>query len=323
MNFKKLLFYFFKPFVPRFLQIFIRRQIIRRKRIQYSSIWPVNEQACSIPVNWKGWQEGKQFALILQHDVDTQRGHDNCRRLMDIEEKFGMRSTFYLVPERYRVSQPLIDEIKQRGFGIGVHGLKHDGKLFLSYNTFKTNAEKINGYLRIWNTSGFSSPSMISRLDWMHHLEIDYSTSTFDTDPFEPQPEPVNTIFPFVVKNTDESNGFVELPYTLPQDFTLFILMQEKNISIWKRKTEWIAEHGGMALVNTHPDYMNFSNKKCSREQYPVDYYKDFILHVQADYKDLFWHVLSEEMAVFFKTGQYNFGSLPSLTILRKNKCLE
>jgi peptidoglycan/xylan/chitin deacetylase (PgdA/CDA1 family) len=303
LNFKELLFYFFKPFVPRFLQILIRRQIIRRKRIQYSSIWPVNEQACNMPVNWNGWPERKQFALILQHDVDTQRGHDNCRRLMDIEEEFGMRSTFYLVPERYRVSPPLIDEIKQRGFGIGVHGLKHDGKLFLSYNTFKTNAEKINGYLRMWNTRGFSSPSMISRLDWMHHLEIDFSTSTFDTDPFEPQPEPVNTIFPFVVKNTDESNGFVELPYTLPQDFTLFVLMQEKDISIWKRKTEWIAKYGGMVLVNTHPDYMNFDDdKKCGTEEYPVRYYSEFVTHLKTIYAGRFWNALSQEIAAYIRS---------------------
>ena len=38
----------------------------------------------------------------------------------------------------------------------------------------------------------------------------------------------------------------------------LFILMKEKNINIWKQKLDWIAEHGVMALMNTHPDYMNF-----------------------------------------------------------------
>ena len=38
----------------------------------------------------------------------------------------------------------------------------------------------------------------------------------------------------------------------------LFILMKEKNIDIWKQKLDWISEHSGMALLNTHPDYMNF-----------------------------------------------------------------
>jgi Polysaccharide deacetylase. len=295
------LFYLLKPLFPRGLQLFVRRHIIHKKRTRYADIWPINERAGVIPHGWTGWPEKKQFALILQHDVDTQCGHDNCRKLMDLEEELGLRSTFYLVPERYHVSQDLIKEIKQRGFGLGVHGLKHDGKLFVSHNIFQENAKRINNYLQMWNTSGFSTPSMIRRLEWMHHLNIDYSTSTFDTDPFEPQPEPINTIFPFIIVNGASKKRFVELPYTLPQDFTLFVLMREKDISIWKRKTRWIAEHGGMALVNTHPDYMNFFERKCRAEEYCVSYYKEFLLHVQNDYKDRYWHVLSEEIASFFR----------------------
>jgi hypothetical protein len=50
----------------------------------------------------------------------------------------------------------------------------------------------------------------------------------------------------------------VELPYTLPQDFLLFVLMQEKNIDIWKKKLDWIADQGGMALFIAHPGYMQY-----------------------------------------------------------------
>ncbi len=42
----------------------------------------------------------------------------------------------------------------------------------------------------------------------------------------------------------------------------LVILMQEKNIDIWKQKLDWISEHSGMALLNTHPDYIDFEKKK-------------------------------------------------------------
>ena len=38
----------------------------------------------------------------------------------------------------------------------------------------------------------------------------------------------------------------------------LFILMQEKNIDIWKRNLESGAENGGMVLANRHLDYMDF-----------------------------------------------------------------
>src|SRR6516164_8618023 len=40
------------------------------------------------------------------------------------------------------------------------------------------------------------------------------------------------------------SRGYVELPYTLPQDSTLFILLGEKTTNIWQRKLDWIAQHG-------------------------------------------------------------------------------
>ena len=42
---------------------------------------------------------------------------------------------------------------------------------------------------------------MYHNLDWIHDLDIYYDASTFDTDPFEPQPDGFKTIYPFTVKN--------------------------------------------------------------------------------------------------------------------------
>jgi hypothetical protein len=217
---------------------------------------------------------------------------------MDLEEKLGIHSTFFIVPERYHVSMDLLSEIKQRGFGLGVHGLNHDGKLFLSYNSFLEKAKKINEYLLEWDVMGFSAPSMIRRHEWMHHLNIKYSTSTFDTDPFEPQPESANTIFPFFVCDKSNNKSFLELPYTLPQDFLLFILMNEKKIDIWKSKLDWIAGQKGMVLLNAHPDYMNFSYSRKNRlEEYPVRFYSEFISYLHQKYPGQFWNPLSQELA--------------------------
>ena len=49
------------------------------------------------------------------------------------------------------------------------------------------------------------------------------------------------------------------MPYTLPQDSTLFLVLGEITPEIWMRKLDWIAEHGGMALVDVHPDYISFN----------------------------------------------------------------
>jgi hypothetical protein len=206
------------------------------------------------------------------------------------------------VPERYGVVDVgLLDELKRRGFGIGVHGLKHDGKLFSSKKIFDARTPRINAYLKKWGTQGFTTPSMIRNHDWMHALDIDHCVSTFDTDPFEPQPDAVGTIFPFWVPNTSQSHGFVELPYTLPQDSTLFMILQEKTTAIWKRKLDWIVENKGMALLNTHPDFMALGAGKCELEEYPVDYYTEFLDYVKSRYHGQYWNTLPEEMARFWK----------------------
>jgi len=134
----------------------------------------------------------------------------------------------------------------------------------------------------------------------MHDLNIEYDASTFDTDPFEPQPDAIGTIFPVWIPGAEGGKGFVELPYTLPQDFTLFIILRERDNSTWKRKLDWIAQHGGMVLINTHPDYMNFSGKNIGNEEYPVEHYKDLLHYIKTQYAGQYWHVLPKEIATFW-----------------------
>ena len=161
--------------------------------------------------------------------------------------------------------------------------------------------EQKTDYLKDWKSVGFVSPSMHHNLDWNHELNIEYDASTFDTDPFEPQPDGITTIFPFVVHGTNGQRGYVELPYTLPQDFTLFVIMKEKNIDIWKRKLDWIAEIGGMALLITHPDYMNGNNGRCTSDEYPMEFYREFLDYVKGKYEGRYWNPLPKEMASFWK----------------------
>jgi hypothetical protein len=295
------IYYSLKPIIPRPLQIFLRRIVVSRKKALHRDTWPIDEKAGTQPDGWDGWPDGKRFALVLTHDVETAKGHDSCRDLMELEEDFGLHSSFNFVPERYTVSAELRRHIANKGFEVGVHGLYHDGKLYRSKSKFRGRASKINRYLSEWGSVGFSSPSMQNNLEWTHDLNIAYDSSTFDTDPFEPQNEGVGTIFPFWVKNKANGKGYVELPFTLPQDFTLFVLMKDESISIWKEKLEWIAGHGGMALLITHPDYMNFKKSGCKTEEYPVELYKELLGHINNNYKDQYWNPLPREMASFWK----------------------
>jgi len=295
------IFYTLKPAIPRRLQIFPRRQVALYKRKKYAHIWPIDPKAGNPPDGWKGWPDGKQFSLVLSHDVDTQKGNDSVSKLIKIEEELGFRSSFNFVPERYQNSNSLQKDLCNKGFGIGVHGLKHDGKLFHSRKIFKQRAAKINAYLIKWKTNGFSSPSMLHNLDWLKALNITHSTSTFDTDPFEPQPDASRTIFPFWVGDDHYSAGYLELPYTLPQDHLLFVILQEKTIDIWKKKLDWITGNGGMALLNTHTDYMNFTGGVLSDEEYPVTFYSDFLNYIKQKYSDQYWNALPSDVVRFWK----------------------
>ncbi len=295
------IYYRAKPFIPRYLQIMVRRGMVALKRIRHADIWPIFEAAGEMPENWQGWPEGKQFALVLTHDVDTAEGQDRCERLLEMEKALGFRSSFNFVPRRYEVSTGLRRCLGAAGYEVGVHGLYHDGKYYESRETFRSRAALINGYLREWGAVGFRSPSMLHNLEWILDLDIEYDASTFDTDPFEPQPDGVGTIFPFQVKGKGEDRNYIELPYTLPQDFTLFVLMKEKTIDIWKRKLDWIAAKGGMALVNTHPDYMSFAG--CGREcgEYPAAYYEEFLEYAKRKYEGRYLHCVPRKIVSLWK----------------------
>ncbi len=301
------IFYFVKPIVPRRLQLFLRRILVTKKLKEYKDTWPIFPGSEKEPINWNGWPEGKDFAFILTHDVELRGGHDKCKQLLEIEKELGFKSSYNFVPERYKVDRELREYIVNEGFEVGVHGLNHDGKLFGSKNIFSNRAKKINHYLEEWNAVGFRAPAMHHNLEWIKELRIEYDLSTFDTDPFEPQSDGVGTIFPFWVGGNDPKQGYLELPYTLVQDFTLFILMKEKSINIWRKKVDWIAEKGGMALLNVHPDYINFNNIH-TLEEFPVKYYIELLEYVKNEYHGKFWNALPSELFGFWKQSLSTVG---------------
>jgi hypothetical protein len=292
-------YYTFKFLVPRPLQILLRRYFIQWKRLKYADIWPIDKNAAKPPAGWSGWPEGKKFALVLTHDVEKATGLPKCYQLAEIEEHLGFRSSFNFVCGDYSVPAALRQSLTDRGFEIGVHGLHHNGNPFQSESFFKRQAIEINRCLKEWGSVGFRSPSMYHDLEMLHNLNIEYDASTFDTDPFEPQPDGMGTIFPFLVPGNSNQKAYVELPYTISQDFLIFILMKEKCNSTWKKKLDWIVSNGGMALLNTHPDYMNF-HKTSHYSEYPVEYYKDFLTYIMTKYKGQYWCVLPRDIARFW-----------------------
>jgi len=306
------LYYDLKPIIPRPLQISLRRLLVRSKLNACSDIWPIHERAGQAPEGWKGWPEGKQFALVLTHDVDSLRGQERCLDLMNLEKGLGLRSAFYFVPGICQDCSTIFSELKKNQFEIGVHGLFHDDRLFRSRTIFQRRAAIINRFISQWQALGFRSPAMHHNLSWIHDLNILYDASTFDVDPFEPQPDGLDTIFPCVINDDSSGRKYVELPYTLPQDFTIFILLRQKNIEIWKRKLDWIAENGGMALLLTHPDYMNIERTRLAVDEYPAEFYLNLLSYIKNEYGSRCWPALPREIARFWPSQMNNRHGEPS-----------
>ena len=291
-------YYNVKPFVPLPVRWALRRRKAAVIRERSTAVWPINESAGQRPAGWPGWPDGKRFALVLTHDVESRAGLEKVKPLAELEMKCGVRSSFNFIPEgNYKVPVSLREWLVSRDFEVGVHDLKHDGKLYQSRARFGTKAKRINHYLHQWNAKGFRSGFMLRQLDWLHDLDIEYECSTFDTDPFEPQPAGAHTVFPYWIQGAS-GGGYVELPYTLPQDSTMFLLLRERDTDIWERKTEWIARRGGMVLMNVHPDYLDFDGSRDSMT-FPASLYEGFLHWVMERFGTGIWHALPRDVAHF------------------------
>ncbi len=196
------------------------------------------------------WPEGSTYAFVLTHDIETREGQSFASSVADIDEFFGFRSSFNFVPDRYRVDRSLMEDLRARGFEIGGHGLKHDGRDFASRRKFMDRAARMNAFLAEFGAAGFRSPLTHRHPEWMQALEIEYDGSFFDTDPYEPIAGGTMCIWPY------QLGRFIELPYTLAQDYTVTEVLGETTPRLWQEKVEFIRAHHGMALLNTHPDYL-------------------------------------------------------------------
>jgi glycosyltransferase involved in cell wall biosynthesis len=302
------LYYRFKPYLPWGLRMGLRRWMAKGIR-ERAVNWPINPAAAAPPEGWPGWPEGRRFAFVLTHDVEGHAGVANVKRLAELEMSLGFRSSFNFIPEgEYSVPIELLDWLRENGFEVGVHDLHHDGSLYRSGALFRRQAERINHYLKAWDAVGFRSGFMLNNLEWIQQLNVLYDASTFDVDPFEPQPSGAGTIFPFKIDDgNDGGRSYVELPYTLPQDSTLFLVLREAGPDIWLRKFEWLVEQGGMALVNVHPDYLRFDDQKANGRTFPVAHYIR-LLETAARRRDAAWAVLPCDLARWFSTQSITGG---------------
>jgi hypothetical protein len=203
-----------------------------------------------IPFIWF-WPDGASNCLILTHDVETSAGRDFTSQLIDLDESYGFRASFQVVPEsRYQVPDTYVENIRNRGCEFNVHDLNHDGLLYRERADFLRRAQKINEYCRRYDARGFRAGSMYRNLDWYEAFEFSYDMSMPNVAHLEPKRGGCCTVFPFFVGN------ILEIPLTTSEDYSVFHILNEDSIALWKRQLDLIRQRNGLMSVLAHPDYL-------------------------------------------------------------------
>jgi hypothetical protein len=262
------LYYFMRPLLPVPVRRHLQKLHLRDWQKFTFPSWPVDCSVDSlmerlmllslragdkerIPFVWF-WPHDSSSCAVMTHDVETQAGYDYCRDLMDIDDSFGIKASFQIVPEeRYRACPEFLGDIRARGFEVCVHDLNHDGHLYRDREQFLRRAKKINAYGREFGAEGFRAAVLYRKQVWYDALKFSFDMSVPNVAHLDPQRGGCCTVMPYFF-----DNGILEIPVTMVQDYTLHNILRDYSICLWKQQAKNIMEkHGCMSFI-VHPDYV-------------------------------------------------------------------
>ena len=208
----------------------------------------------------KTWN-GKKYACVITHDVDTREGLRRAKKLKKIEHKYDVPSAWYVPSKRYKLDADAVKELANCG-EVGAHGTKHDGKLDrLPRNALverlrqaKQTLENITGE----KVDGFRAPLLqhnVETLQALRDADYAYDTSIPTWEPRHPNTmnsHGIGTMYPLTLE------GVTEVPVTLPQDQQLLHVLglSPKEVTReWMKMIDTTKEISGLCTVLIHPDY--------------------------------------------------------------------
>ena len=130
---------------------------------------------------------------------------------------------------------------------------------------------------------GFAPALCIATKNGTGRSTFSYDMSVPSTAHLEPQRGGCCTIMPYFVE------GIVELPLTTAQDYSLFHILDDYSIELWKQQTEMVLQKNGLISFVTHPDYL--------AERRAQDVYRNllaYLARLRADSK--LWFVLPRDV---------------------------
>jgi hypothetical protein len=266
-HFLRRLYYLFRPA----MNLSVRKQIqkfhSRNWEKQPFPKWPVDttvEDICEIllllsmeargvnrvPFVWF-WPDGANGCLAMTHDIETTAGRDHCEELMKVDDSFGIKSAFGIVPEgRYEVTPSFLKSMRDRGFEVVVQDLNHDGRLFDNEGEFLHRAKKINRYGCEYGAKGFRAGVLYRNPEWYDALEFAFDMSIPNVAHLDPQHGGCCTVMPYFIGEV------LEIPVTTVQDYMLFYILNTRSTDLWKKQLDLILGKNGLASFIVHPDYL-------------------------------------------------------------------
>jgi hypothetical protein len=85
---------------------------------------------------------------------------------------------------------------------------------------------------------------------WYDALKFSYDMSVPNVAHLDPQRGGCCTVMPYFLGN------ILELPVTTTQDYTLFHILDDYSMNLWKQQSELIMEKHGLMSFIVHPDYV-------------------------------------------------------------------
>jgi hypothetical protein len=260
-------YYAMRPFMPTPVRKHVQRMALRGwDRARFPG-WPIDQtvdhlfdemMACAIRANSRQpipfiwfWPDGYSSCATMTHDVETAAGRDFCSTLMDLDDSFGIKASFQVIPEvRYEVSDEFLRTLRERGFEINVHDFNHDGDLFRDREEFLRRVARINDYGRKFRSAGYRSGVLYRNLDWYEFFDCSYDMSVPNVGHLDPQPGGCCTTKPYFI------GKILEIPVVATQDYTLFNILRQYSMDLWEQQIELVLEQNGLISFIVHPDYL-------------------------------------------------------------------
>ena len=190
--------------------------------------------------------------------------------------------------DRYTVSGSFRESITARGFEVNVHDLTHDGRLYADHAEFLRRAQRINSYVREYGAQGF-------RWGFCTVMPNGFAPSTSPTTCPSPMWRTwidgagwVCTVMPFFL------GSIIELPVTCIQDYTLFHILNDYTLNLWKRQIALVRERHGLISFIVHPDYII--------ERRPQDTYRALLTYLaELREENDIWTALPRDVATWWR----------------------